>query len=125
MSFAPEPFVSVFVPLRLVSEANQREHWSRRHRRAAEQKQLVLLALRARSRGRPRLPCRVEITRIAPKPIRDGDNLHGSAKHVRDAVAHFLGVDDADVGGGPVSWSRPDQVRGPYGVRIAIFDTDV
>ena len=40
-------------------------------------------------------PCVITITRIGPRKL-DSDNLAGSAKHVRDGVADWLGIDDGD-----------------------------
>jgi hypothetical protein len=41
------------------------------------------------------LPVDVHLTRYASRAL-DSDNLVGSMKHVRDAVAHWLGIDDGD-----------------------------
>jgi len=47
------------------------------------------------NKPRPALPCTVLMTRIAPRKL-DDDNLRGAFKAVRDQVAAWLGVDDAD-----------------------------
>lgn len=113
--------MSVTVPipgLRLVSEANAHEHWRNRARRAKAQRNLVTLVLRGTVARDMMLvaPLTVTITRIAPSRGLDSDNLVGSAKHVRDAVAAILGVDDRDE---RVSW-HVEQASGPYGVLVAI-----
>lgn len=110
--------VSVPIPgLRLVSELNVREHWGARSRRAKAQRDLVTLVLRRTVTAQMMLvaPLVVTITRIAPRRL-DDDNATGSAKHVRDAVAALLGVDDRD---DRVRW-RVEQASGPFGIRIAI-----
>lgn len=79
----------------LVSEANAHEHYRERSNRAALQRAAVGATLRVMAGAPPVAPCRVVITRIAARAL-DTDNLTGSAKHVRDAVAAWLGVDDRD-----------------------------
>jgi hypothetical protein len=110
--------VDVPIPgLRLVSEANQREHWAKKARRVKAQRTLVTLVLRGTVARDMMLvaPLAVTITRISPRRL-DDDNATGSAKAVRDAVAAILGVDDRD---DRVSW-RVEQAKGPFGIRIAI-----
>ena len=102
--------------LKLVSEANRasHEHWRGRQRRAKDQRELVDLVLR--TKPRPAVPAVVTITRLAPAAL-DSDNLQGAGKHVRDAVARWLGVDDRDA---RVVW-RVAHVRSKtYGVRIVV-----
>lgn len=109
--------VRVEIPgLRLVSEANAHEHWRERQRRAKDQREVVRLTLRTRMKVA--VPCDVMIVRVAPASL-DTDNLQGSAKHVRDEIAAWLGIDDRDP---RVTW-RVAQVRGKpreYGVRIYV-----
>lgn len=76
-----------------MSEANQREHWAAKNRRKKSQQAAVILTLRPL--GVPHPPLDVFLTRIAPKRL-DSDNLAGSMKHIRDAIARWLGVDDGD-----------------------------
>lgn len=114
--------LTVLVPIETVSEMNRRDHWAERHRRAKQQKEMTTLLLRTSKtpRSELRAPYVVRMTRIAPGAIRDSDNLAAATKAVRDAVASFLGVDDADVfGNGPVRWVV-GQEKGPYGMRIEI-----
>lgn len=113
--------LTVHVPVATVSELNRRDHWAERHRRSKQQKELTTLLLRTARPSAPLVaPYRVKLVRIAPGAIRDSDNLAAATKAVRDAVAAFLGVDDADVmGNGDVRWSVA-QERGPYGLRVEI-----
>lgn len=97
----------------LVSEQNAREHHHVRARRAAWQRSLVARAL-AGIDPVP-VPCAVTIVRSGPRLL-DDDNATGSAKHVRDAVARWLGVDDGDP---RVSWLVV-QDRGAYCVRVGV-----
>ncbi len=109
--------MTITIPLRTVSEANQREHWTKKHRRNAQQQWAVYLSLNSGDHWTA-FPCAVTLTRIAPRKM-DTDNLAGSFKHVQDAVAKWLGIDDGDE---RVSW-RYEQRRGKakeYGVEVKI-----
>lgn len=94
-------------------------HWGRRHKRVAEERDLVSWALVGKPK--PATPCRIQIVRIAPSNGLDDDNLASACKGVRDALAQWMGVDDRrrDL----VRYSY-DQLRGPWGVRIDILDTE-
>ena len=108
--------VVVEVPgLRLVSEANRasHEHWRKRSSRAAAQHARMAVALAAVRR--PALPLRVCVTSFGPG-TKDDDNAAGCAKYVRDAIARWLRVDDADP---RVLW-RVVQQKGPVGVRVTL-----
>jgi hypothetical protein len=85
--------VKLEVPIRVESNANLREHWSARARRAKAQRETVAWCLRMTTL--PDVPCTVKLTRIAPRML-DSDNAICGMKHVRDAVAAWLLVDDAD-----------------------------
>lgn len=92
------------VPLRLVSEANAREHWRARHRRRRDQRGQLALVASARF-SRPALPCKIAMTRVAPRAL-DSDNLVSSFKASRDGICDWLGVDD-----------RSDQITWAYAQR--------
>ncbi len=77
----------VKIPIRLISESNSSEHWSKKSKRHKIQKLLVRSYL---NRGcLPSLPCTVTLTRYAPRSF-DSDNLQGSCKYVRDSVSEAL-----------------------------------
>ena len=102
--------------LRLVSEANAHELPHVRHRRAKVERSIVDTALA--STPHPRGVTRVVITRVG-KRLLDTDNLAGAAKHARDAVAAWLGIDDGPRG--PVAWEVVQEIGKGYAVRIAII----
>lgn len=110
---------AITLPIRLVSEANAHEHYRRRQKRAQLQGNATALACRAGLRNAlASAPLHVAIVRIAPREL-DSDNLQGSGKHVRDAVASVLGIDDRDK---RVTWVVR-QERGKakeYAVRIEV-----
>lgn len=121
--------VTVEIPMTLPSTANLRLHWAAKARLKKAQRTGVAFALKVthvfdrvptpRGSGGvwvPSGPLVVTLTRVAPRKL-DGDNLQTAFKHVRDAVAAYFGVDDADP---RISW-RYEQARGPACVRIA-FD---
>lgn len=105
---------AVTIPrLRLVSEANRRDHHYAKARRVKAQRTAARSALiratgtsptgiaQGRLRwsgwehlGKPAFLV-VTIARVAPRKL-DSDNLASSAKAVRDGVADWLGLDDGD-----------------------------
>lgn len=111
------PTWSMVVPLRLVSETNQREHWRVRAKRRKAQREATQWAWRMqRVLGpMPSPPCTVTITRCAPRML-DDDNAVGSVKGVRDELADILGVNDNDSRGGMGrEAAEADQLRGHGG----------
>lgn len=90
--------ISATIPLRVVSEANERGHWSKKAKRAKVQRMTVGLVVggHVAHHGKPSLPCTVVLTRVAPSSGLDTDNLARSLKAVRDAVADAIGIDDRD-----------------------------
>lgn len=81
---------TVHLPIATVSEANRRDHWQVKRKRAKAQRQMAAALV-------PRfgLPCVVTLTRVSPRML-DDDNLQSALKAVRDGVADRLGVDDRD-----------------------------
>lgn len=105
------------VPVRLISEANAHEHWRARQKRAKAQREAARKAMGADVRG-PAPPYTITITRIGPRKL-DSDNLAGSAKHVRDGVADWLGIDDGDE---RLTWlyAQRSEGAGVYACEVAI-----
>lgn len=106
--------VRVSLPVALVSEANARGSWHSSAARAAKQRAAVGLVLRQHIA--PALPCTVRLVRVAPRAL-DGDNLQRACKAVRDAVADWLGIDDADA---RVSWHYAQATGKPREHRVDI-----
>lgn len=122
------PYVCVTVPVKTISESNDRGHWAQRARRAARQRAAVALALigvdeatrKALAEG-----CTVKLTRVSPGRL-DYLNLGSALKHIADAVAVWLfggspGENDDDP---RVTWDLDrDQLKsepGVYGVIVSI-----
>jgi len=95
-----EPIV-IKLPVKTVSEANIREHWALKARRARNQRQTALLftQLAVRKFKPSWFPVKgklvITITRIGVRQL-DDDNLARAHKAVRDGIADALKVDDGD-----------------------------
>lgn len=105
--------------LRLVNASNAREHWRTRHRRVAGERAVLGGALAPMAP--PPGPWRVTITRDG-RGTMDDDGLAASAKGVRDAVAAWLGVDDAP--GAPVTWRYGQRRARGYAVTVHVEGED-
>ena len=99
-----------FIPLRLISAANSREHWVARARRVKRERAAAIV-IRTHH-----LPCVITIERHG-KRLMDDDNLQAACKALRDGIADRLGVDDAD---SRVTWRYKQDIRPEYGVTVKI-----
>ena len=99
----------VHLPIATVSEANRRDHWQVRRKRAKAQRQMAAALV-----PRCRLPCVVTLTRISPRLL-DDDNLRQALKAVRDGVADRLGIDDRDP---RVEWRYAQRKGAVKGVEV-------
>lgn len=90
---ARRPIV-VDLGLRIVSEANGREHWRKvaARKRAHRAMARLVLQMHARPMGEAD-QFTITLTRVAPRKL-DDDNLASGFKAVRDGVADWLGIDD-------------------------------
>ena len=113
------PHLVVRVPgMRVTNGLNTREHWAARARRTKRERKTVGLYLLAAGRMRPTPPLTVRMVRVYPprgKP-QDGDGLHAAFKATRDAVAAWLGIDDAERFG--VTWEVAQEPGPAWAVRI-------
>lgn len=103
------------LPLRVVSEANRRDHWSVKAKRVRAQRSAVAYAWTGTDMPRGRQPSAVRLTRVAPRKL-DDDNLVRGCKAIRDEVAWMCGFDDAS----PATRWEYAQERGPYAVRVSV-----
>jgi crossover junction endodeoxyribonuclease RusA len=115
----PRLLLGFTAPIRVVSEANLREHWSKRARRAKAQRAAACLACRASGGKSIAPPCHIVLTRIAPRDL-DTDNLARAFKAVRDGIADALGVDDGDA---RIEWSYRQERGAPkeYAVMMQVW----
>ncbi len=111
--------VTLTLPIKLVSVANLREHWSVKHKRVAAERltaKLAVLAATKTCRGALSDGIVVTITRLGPRRL-DTDNLSSAGKGCRDGIADALGVDDGD---DFVEWRYAQECPSPYGVRVRV-----
>lgn len=110
------------LPIRTVSEANNFEHWTKRHKRHKSQQLAVMQALKPH-RKVIQMPCKILLTRFAPKKLDRHDNLPMSFKYIVDICCaiisgnYDLGKADDDEG----ITIAYDQIKSEkYGIRIEI-----
>lgn len=84
--------MSLRFDIKTVSEANQREHWAVKSRRKRNQ-QHDFSMLWKQHKCFVSLPAQITFTRFACNTL-DTDNLAGAFKHVQDALAKELNIDD-------------------------------
>ncbi len=84
-------------PLHTVSEANARDGWRARARRAKEHRGVVAMVLRPMLSGWRVGTRQIEVTfvRVSAGKL-DDDNLRSAIKGTRDGVSDALGIDDGD-----------------------------
>jgi hypothetical protein len=111
-------YLAVELPLRLSTLGNAKGHWRQKAALAKAHRKTAADVLRSSRATPPAAPLLVTITRIAPAAL-DSDNLVGSAKHVRDGIADWLGIDDRSP---LVTWVVEQERGAPrtYGARIFI-----
>lgn len=110
------------IPIRVISEANQREHWATKYRRKNEQQGItyLLLARAVRRSKQPfPIPATVRLVRLGAKTL-DTDNLAGAFKHIQDAIAKWIDIDDGDP---RVRYEYAQEPNGKreYSVRVEIL----
>ena len=82
--------IDITIPnLKIVSEANNAQHWTKKNKRKKIIRGLVSVYLKAQE-CHLKPPCCVEITRVAPRSLDEIDNLPAALKCVIDTVADFL-----------------------------------
>lgn len=110
--------------IKTASEANSSEHWTVKAKRHKKQK-LAIKKILIIDKPNIRLPCKVSLTRLAPRILDAHDNLAVSMKYIVDAIADYLcpgkaagRADDSK----QITWAY-DQKKGQpkeYGVFIQI-----
>lgn len=81
---------TVWLPVATVSEANGRDHWAVKGKRARKQRTCARLLC-----PKAELPAVIKLTRLSRGRL-DDDNLRGALKAVRDGIADAFGVPDND-----------------------------
>src|SRR5579864_2050478 len=77
------------LPIKLISEANNTDHWTKKRKRNKNQEKIIWWQW---NQVQPdiTLPCIVTLTRIAPRFLDQDDNLRMSFKHVKDIIADLI-----------------------------------
>jgi hypothetical protein len=115
---ADAPFgVALRIPIRIYSEANLREHWSAKARRAKHQREMVAAHFRANGGPLPRFPVSVKLVRYGKKLLDSADNLPIGFKHVVDEIAAIYGVDDGDP---RWTWAYEQEQSREYGILVVL-----
>lgn len=114
--------VEIFLNIRTVSETNNFDHWTKKHKRHKKQKNMLFWAFQE-VRQFVKLPCKIKYIRYAPKELDAFENLPTSFKWINDALCaeitgdHRPGRADSDK---RISLTA-DQVKSKnYGVKIII-----
>jgi phage shock protein PspC (stress-responsive transcriptional regulator) len=110
---------TIHLPLRVVNGLNQREHWTKRARRAKSDRMIAGLATPAGLKP----PLAITLTRIygkRGKPMDSQDGLTAAFKGVVDGIADKIGVDD----GSPLlTWAYKQKQGKAFGIIIEIKAT--
>jgi crossover junction endodeoxyribonuclease RusA len=112
------------IKVRTVSEANNREHWGAKARRAKQQRGLAALVIRQAINAGYIVPrtiamsekTEIKLTRVGKRKL-DSDNLARSCKAVRDGIADAIGIDDGDE---RLEWIYAQEIGKEYAVRVSI-----
>jgi len=82
--------IIIFVPHKIISEANNRDHWAVKRKRALNQQYGIVAALK--NKFDYPFPCIVTFERVGKKML-DEDNLIHAFKHAKDQVAELIVLD--------------------------------
>lgn len=102
------------IPVKLLSELNTRDHWTKKAKRTRILKILVKSAWNKKPPS-TKPPCTVTLVRVSPREL-DSDNLQGAFKSVRDAVADLLipGMPAGRADGSPlITWNYVQEKNSP------------
>ncbi len=107
--------ITFTIPGLRLEGANVREHWTKRHKRAALQRSQACIVARAFVHA-VKLPVVVTIVRLG-RGILDDDNAVYACKFTRDGLADALGIDDRDP---RVTWRVRQERAKAWAVRVVI-----
>lgn len=77
------------LPIKVYSEANSNDHWCKKSARHKKQKEAIFYELREHIYEKM-LPCKIKLTRIAPRKLDVHDNLPFSFKWIFDSICELL-----------------------------------
>lgn len=111
-----------FIPIRTVSQANIKEHWTKTHKRNNYQKKSIQLIWQSQSPN-VTLPCIVTFTRLSMKTLDEDDNLRIAFKCIKDKIADLLipglpyGIADGDK---RIKWNYSQEKSRKIGIKLKI-----
>jgi hypothetical protein len=107
--------IRIDIPLQTVSLLNRRDCWQVTAKRKKHQRKVVGLYMRRFKPPAP--PVVVTLTRLSAGTLDAHDNLPSAFKHVVDALAQWLGIDDGDPS---VRWIYAQQKAKPHTHQIIV-----
>jgi len=116
--------VSVTIPIKLISIANNHVHWRRQYEESKKRREPVVASLN-RFKGKIPLPCSVILTRFGTRKLDDDDNLRMAFKGIKDDVADIIipglakGRADGDL---RITWHYKQETAKLSGFRIDIYE---
>lgn len=113
--------IELFIPVRTKNDLNSREHWRSVQKRAKAIKHTasMFIATLGPKAEVIALPCVVKLTRLSMRTM-DSDGLAASCKHVRDAIAEWLRLDDGDERV-HFQYAQEKCKKSQFGVRVQVF----
>lgn len=111
---------SVTIPVRLISEANNTDHWTKKNKRKKEIQRVIRQVWGIAPIRNTKLPVLITLTRLAPRTL-DYDNLVAAFKWARDTIADILipglapgRADDSD----QIEFDYKQEKNPEYGIKI-------
>ena len=107
------------IPMKIISEANTHEHWTKSSKRHKMQQFLVRCEFRHHEM-KVQLPCNIKLTRLSARFL-DSDNLQIAFKWIRDQIADCIlpglakGRADDDK---RISWQYCQEAADSQGIKI-------
>lgn len=109
--------IDITIPVRVISEANCRQHWAIKSSRAKRQRHEAATAIKICTEYRSlKLPLAISFIRYGKRKL-DCDNLQGAFKAVRDGVADALNIND---GSNLITWHYSQETGASYAIRIIV-----
>ncbi len=113
---------STVIPIRLISEANNHDHWAKKYSRQKKQQQRIKLEW-LHLRPDIKLPCEIHLIRYGRK-LFDDDNYIHSCKAIRDQLADCIipglcpGLADSCK---EITWKYSQKITKTYALQIDIY----
>lgn len=113
---------STVIPIRLISEANNHDHWAKKYKRQQQQQQRIKLEW-LHLRPDIKLPCEIHLIRYGKKEL-DYVNLVHSFKSIQDQIADCItpGLAPGQADSNPkMTWKFSQKITKTYAIQIDIY----